>query len=202
LAADEAAARSIVFMASDLPEGWEPGLTGSDDATTAAKLAACLHVATTVFAHGPGVAFAASPNFEVNSGETAVHDSVTIGASDAVVDKGMSVLEGAAWPACVNGILKSALQGTAEPAAIKITGATTSFLNVTPLLDKTIATRTRLGVSAAGRVEPVYADLIVMREGRVVVLLYFINARTPFDAGLELQLMTSAANRVTTARVS
>ena len=156
-----------------------------------------LHVGSTVLTHGPEVASADSPDFATKDDETQVHNSVTIGTSDAAVDQGMSVLEGPAWPACVNTVFKSTLQGTPEPSAVKITGVTTNSLNVTPLLDETIATRTRLNISSEGQTEPVYVDLIIMRKSRVVELLYFIQTTSPFNRDLEQQFMTTAANRVT-----
>jgi len=85
---------------------------------------------------------------------------------------------------------------------VKITGVTTNSLIVTPLLDETIATRTKLNISAEGQTEPVYVDLIIMRKSRVVELLYLIQTNAPFNKDLEQQFMTTAANRVTAAHLS
>jgi hypothetical protein len=194
----------MVCAASYFPTGWEPTLaaTGSGDSRTALQLASCLQVGSTVLTHGPDVASADSPDFATKDDETQVHNSVTIGTSDDAVDQGMRVLEGPGWPACVNTVIKATIQATPEPSAVKITGVTTNSLIVTPLLDQTIATRTRLNISVEGQTESVYVDLIVMRKSRVVELLYLIQTNSPFNKDLEQQFMTTASNRVIAAHLS
>jgi hypothetical protein len=191
----------MVLRASDLP-GWQAvphnsSNTGRDKQINA-QLSACLQVTSTLLSQDNTSASADSPDFSMDSGAAQVQDSVEIDRTQTSIDAGFAVVQAAGFPVCLNAAFKSALQAQAAGAAT-VTDVETTTLDVTPLLDKTVATRTTVSLAVRGLSGPLFADFIFMRKARVVAVLFFLNGGTPFDVNQQRLLMDVVANRYTAA---
>ncbi len=203
-AQDKAAAPTLVLKASDLPLDWEsaphdPG--NAQDKEIGQQLATCLNVKSTAFDEGPGVSASAdSDDFSQNGGATAVWNTVSIERTTSDAAQLLAVVRRSDWPRCFNQAFKTAFSNT-DTGEATVTDVTTKNLNVTQALEKSVATRTTITIASQGITVPAYADFVFMQRGRVVGLMMFIDTSTPFDTSLQQKLITTVANRISSANI-
>ena len=196
-AADQALAESVVLRAEDAPAGWTsdpPG--GEDDSEYDRQYAECVgvpveHVASN-FPEAEGFTLTSPEESEVSSGAT-----VAPSAEDA--KPLLAAYRDADTPACFTEVLEDVvLDGLTEGGAGEATVSTPTFepLEFAALGDETEAFRVKMTISGEGGTLDLYADVVLVRAGRVAIDCLFMSLFEPFPIATSERLMRVMVDRV------
>lgn len=177
-AADTARAEEILFKPSDLPEGWTPvpAPEGAEEeqAELRSSFAVCLGVEPL-----PDHPSAESPEY-VTGEITQVSARVELAPSAEVAEAELAQLRRPRYLECV---AKQFDQSQAD-SGLEFAPSRAQEFDFPDLADGTLATRITTLLTLEGQEITIYADLVVVREGRVQITMYFLRARQPFPADL------------------
>ncbi|MDQ1393344.1 MAG: hypothetical protein QOF30_2321 [Acidimicrobiaceae bacterium] len=194
--ADRTAATAALFKASDLPNNWQSTPrhhSTSNQERIAAQLIACDHDSSKVH----WSATTESPDFTTPNGVTLARNDVDVGSTTSDAEQLLVYAQRPEWPTCLNAAITPQYENTFPDA--KVTGSTTSALKAPAVLDKIVATRTTVTFNAPSGTISLYADFVILQYHRFIATLFFRDIITPFDTGLQQQLITTVANRIKAA---
>jgi len=196
---DQAAAGAVVLRTSDFPSGWVAvPHDSSADGKIDALLASCLHVQSTVFSYTAFPVYADAPDVSMGNGATAIQNSVKVSRTSLTPTAMSAVVESKLWLTCLSTAFGRDLFSSGTGGSV-LKEVSTTRLDLPNLVDMTISTRTKLSVASHGVTAPLYVDVIVMRKGRAILLLTFLDTLMAFDVNMEQQLITIVAKRAETA---
>jgi hypothetical protein len=193
-AADEARAKSLVLVASDIPAGWTPSVHQTDpsDAAVSKRLADCLG------ASDPAKMTADVNGNDFDKGDAEISSNVTIAASRAAFQQDIAAITGPKYQPCIKQLLGAELQRQLQQSS---PGATVTSTDLTSLTspkygEVTVAVRATVTVVAGGQTIVFFIDDYAYGRDRAEANVTFFNIAAPFDAALEKSLLAKAGGKL------
>jgi hypothetical protein len=196
--ADQALAESIVLRPGDAPADWtsEPP-DGSDDSEYDRRYAECVGIPIDDI--DPD--FPEAEGYDLTSPEDSeVTSSATVAPSADAARLLMNAYRDADTPECFADVLEDVLVDTlaedGAPSDVTVGRPTFEPLPYAALGDETEAFRVTMTVSGNARTIELYADVVLVRSGRVAMEALFMSLFEPFPVADSEGLMRVMVNRV------
>ena len=196
VAADQAAAEAARLVLTDFDVGWSEVAQDKDDATDTVvkrRVAECAGVNAPTAADFGG-ALAETGYFTSPSGDSVAESVSFAGSLDEAVER-MAHFAAPEFAACIQQVYEEFIPAKLGSGA-KLKSLTVAKLNVTPAGDEMVAFRVTITAGKSGLTVDLYADIIVIRSGRIIASPTFQAQFSPFDIDETERLVALAADRL------
>jgi hypothetical protein len=190
-----------VLRQSDLPPGWQgaPHQGSNTSDQTGAQLARCLGVPSLAADNAPTADSDDFSRTDPAAGDETISNSISVGASASTEKKAFTAIEGSRAPGCINQVFSAVIkqQVSGSSPGVTVGNPTTTNLDVGRYLDRTVAFRMTVPISASGQSITVTLDLAFAQRGRYTAELFFSGTKAPVDGVLERQAIAAVTGRMT-----
>ena len=183
-AADKRIAEESGLVLEDFPSGWQEN---DEDPDRVSRCAAIQEARETTSARG------GSPRFSRHNNNTSAESVTYVYAEEPAAAEAFAQLATAETRSCLADDARDVLE---EDGSLEVGEPETARVAMDPLGDERDASRITFPVTSEGTELDVFADYVVVRAGRGLALLTFIDVLSPFDEELGAELTSRVVRRL------
>ncbi len=184
--ADQAQAEGIVLGLDDFPTGWRAEMPEDDDE----GIEDC-----TTFDFSDMTLTGRAESDEFTSGSVSTVSSLAV-VFENDADTAFDQLASEATANCLRDFIEERVKEDPAPEGVTFGEISVGEISFPTLGEASRAYEVVIEVKAEGLSPNVFADLIFINKGRSVALLYFVDAFSPFDNDMKVELSEKVAARM------